>query len=496
VNPRTTGILFLVAALLGGAIWWSNRHESEKKVAEDKAKRLFGEIDSNGVEWFELGTSDGRDARLERRDGVWHVAEPIDAPADATAADGIAGALAAIVSESEIEEPQAFSVYGLADGARVVRFGVGGQERELRLGKKTPVGANNYAATGPSGAVYTIASYRATSLEKPLDDLRERRPLRFDRNGVARIEATWEDGGVVLEKKDGVWKMTAPMDVEADDETIETLLSDLVFLRGSGFVDQPPPDAETGLDRPAYRVVISDAPQEGKEPVRHELEIGSVLTEATRVARGAEPALYQIPNDRYEKLPRTVVAFRHKQLAEFVATDAKRFELTFAGPDAASSQSVTVTGESAGDAGWTTQPDAWEPGKAERLVAELARLRADDIAAEQMGPDELAGVGLSPARVTLRVLGAVPDGGGDAPVLADVLLGVQKNGKIVAKVPSRDTVYLLSDVLAEYIPISLDAYRSRFVTKAPPAEAATAPAEGEAAAPLAAPEAEAPPATP
>jgi hypothetical protein len=103
---------------------------------------------------------------------------------------------------------------------------------------------------------------------------------------------------------------------------------------------------------------------------------------------------------------------------------------------------------------------------------------------------------LRPARVTLRVLGAVPDGGGDAPVLADVLLGVQKNGKIVAKVPSRDTVYLLSDVLAEYIPISLDAYRSRFVTKAPPAEAATAPAEGEAAAPLAAPEAEAPPATP
>jgi len=500
MNWRTTGVLFLVAVLLGVGIWYSNRHEAGKKEAEEQAKRLFGELDAPAVEWFELRTSDGRDARLERKDGSWRVTKPVDAPADTTTADGIASALATLVSEGVIDDPQSFGVYGLADDAKLVRFRANGADHELRVGKKTPVGANNYAATGPSGAVYTIASYRATSLDKPLDDLRERRPLRFDRGGVARIEITWPGGGVVLEKTAGreapgppgqpagAWRVISPIDVAADEEAVETLLSDLVFLRGSGFLDQPPPDAQVGLDQPAYHVVLVDAPQDGKEPMRHELTIGSQLDAQTRVARGAEPELYKIPVERFDKLPKTVVAFRQKDLARFIATDARKFEITYSDPGAASSQSVTIEGESSGDTGWTTKPDAWAAGLAERMVAELARFKAVDIAAEKMGPDELAGVGLSPARATVRVLGKPPEGGGEAPELAKVLLGVQKNGKLLAKVPDRDTVYLMSDEVAQHIPISLEAYRSRFVAKEPPKPAAAPAADAppaDAAAPAA-----------
>src|SRR5262249_24479909 len=144
-----TGILFLVAALLGGVIWYSNRHESQKKTAEEQAKRLYGEIDAPAVEWFELRTSDGQSARLERKDGAWRVTKPVDAPADATAADGIAGTLATLTSEGVIDDPQGFGVYGLDDAAaKVVRFRAGGADHELRIGRKTPIGANQYAATG------------------------------------------------------------------------------------------------------------------------------------------------------------------------------------------------------------------------------------------------------------------------------------------------------------------------------------------------------------
>jgi len=489
---RTTGILFLVALLLGAAIWYSNRHEGRKKEAEEQAKRLYGEIEAPAVDWFELKTSDGQVARLERKDGAWRVTKPVDAPADATAADGIAGTLATLTSEGVIEDPQGFPVYGLDDAAaKVVHFAAAGADHELRIGKKTPIGANQYAAIGASGKVYTIASYRATALDKPLDDLRERRPMRFDRNGVARIEITWPDGGVVLEKtagreapgppnqQAGVWRMISPMDTLADAETVETLLSDLVFLRGSGFVDAPPPDAQTGLDKPVYRVAVIDAPQDGKEPMRHELAIGGVLDPQTRAARGGDPFLYKLPNDRFDKLPKTVVAFRQKDLSTFVATDAQRFEISYADPNASSSQSVTIEGESKGDEGWTTKPDAWESGKTSRMIAELARLKADDIAAEKMGAEELAGVGLSPPRATVRVLGKPPEGGGDAPELAHVLFGVSKNGKVLAKVPGRDTVYLVADSIGEHVPLSLDAYRNRFVAKAPPA----APQAGAAPAP-------------
>jgi hypothetical protein len=352
----------------------------------------------------------------------------------------VASALAGVTSEGVIEDAQGAEVYGLGEGARVVRFRAGGADHELRTGKKTPLGANHYAATGAAGPVYTVASFRVAGLEKSLDDLRERRPLRFDRGGVQRIEANWVDGGVVLEKKGGKWRMLAPLDTDADAETVETLLSDLVFLRANGFVDAPPPEAEVGLDAPQYRVVLVDAPQEGKEPLRHELRIGGLLDAQLRAARGAESALYQIPNERFDKLPKTVVAFRSSR-SPSVATDAQRFEISYADPSAQNAtQVVTITGENS-DAGWTTKPEAMAPGLASRLITELAGLDADDIAAEKMGGAELAAIGLEPPRTTLRVFGAVPEGGGEAPELAKLLIGVEQGDSIFVQVPGRETVY-------------------------------------------------------
>jgi len=476
VNPRNTGILFLVAVLLGGIVWYSNRNEVEKKEAEAQAKLLFGDAKAESVEWIELRTSDGKDARLERADGTWRVTKPLVFPADPSTADGLASALVGVTSEGVIEDAQGAEVYGLGAGAPVVRFRAAGVDHELHTGKKTPIGANNYVSAG-AGPVYTVANFRVTSFAKSLDDLRERRPLRFDRGGVTRIEATWVDAGVVLEKKDGKWRMIAPLDTDADAETVETLLSDLVFLRASGFVDAPPPDKEVGLDAPQYRVVLTDASQDGKEPLRHELRIGGLLDEKLRAVRGAEVSLYQIPNERFDKLPKTVAAFRWKSLANFVATDAQRFEISYADPAAQGvSRVVTITGESA-DAGWTTKPEAMDPERASRLVAELARLSAVDIAAEKMGAAELAAVGLDPPRATVRILGKPPDGGSEAPELAKVIFGVEKGDQIFAQVPGRETVYRVAGTLAQYVPITLEAFRNRFVAKeAPAGELAPGPA--------------------
>ncbi len=82
MNPRNTGILFLVAVLLGGIVWYSNHNEADKEEAEAQAKLLFGDLKAESVEWIELRTSDGKDARLERVDGAWRVTRPVAFPAD------------------------------------------------------------------------------------------------------------------------------------------------------------------------------------------------------------------------------------------------------------------------------------------------------------------------------------------------------------------------------------------------------------------------------
>ena len=107
--------------------------------------------------------------------------------------------------------------------------------------------------------------------------------------------------------------------------------------------------------------------------------------------------------------------------------------------------------------------------KLARLVSELSRLRAEDIAAEEVGEQELRGLGLSPPNVILSVFGEAPrdsaevDEPGSAPKLAEVHLGGSYGPDgIIARAAGDPVVYRLDYELAEHIPDSLEAFRNRF----------------------------------
>lgn len=483
MNPRTTGILFLVAAALGAFVWFYEiRGEDARLEAEKAEKQLFPDVEEDAVEWIALTTTDGVAARIERSNGSWELVEPLSFPSDEFAADGMASALADLQSEAVYEEPQPPRVYGLDDDAREVRFAAGGEERALRLGNDTPVGANAYASVAGAKPVYSVPRYRAQVFRKSLDDLREKRILRFDRASIDRVVARWPDGGVDVVRDGDGWRLVAPLEAEADAETVDELLSELSFLRAEGFVDEPLPDAESGLDEPEFAVELLGEPEEeGEERVELSLAIGRLRDDDERLARAARPTLYRIPGHRLESFPREVVKYRFRTLADFPATDAVRLDLVF---HSAQGETVGVTA-TRGDAGWTATPEDFRPGKIARLVSELSRLDAEDILAESAGDEEQRGLGLAPPAVIVRAFGAAPDadadagdaeedaaGSGDAsePLLAEIHIGVVKGADgIVARVPGRDEIYLLDRALSEHVPVDLAAFRSRFASTAEPA---------------------------
>ena len=150
-----------------------------------------------------------------------------------------------------------------------------------------------------------------------------------------------------------------------------------------------------------------------------------------------------------------------RQLAEFEASDAKRLDILF---HSAGGESVAITAERSED-GWTSRPESFAPGKVEALLGALANLRARDIAAESMGPEELADVALAPANAIFSVFGEAPAGGeeGEAPRLAEVHLGILRGTDgIFAQRAGDDTVFVLDFELAEHLPVSYEAFENRF----------------------------------
>ena len=147
MNPKTTGILFAIAAALGAfVLFYEIEGEEGRKEAEEVEKRLFPDLEPDAIESIVLPLTDDATVRLERRDGRWQIVEPIDFAADTFAADGVASALVELKSESLIDDPRSPEVYGLDAAGGAVRFRVGGVESVLRLGDDTPLGSNSYVA--------------------------------------------------------------------------------------------------------------------------------------------------------------------------------------------------------------------------------------------------------------------------------------------------------------------------------------------------------------
>ncbi len=480
VSPRTTGILFLVAAALFAFVYFYEIRGEQGREAADKAQqRLFPQVEAEAITSISLTTREGTAARLERRPEGWQLTEPLEFPADEFAADGVAAALAEIASETVFEDPEGAEVYGLDDAAGEVRFTADGQQHVLRTGGKTPMGANSYARVGGAKAVYTVPTYRVSALDKSLDDLRDKRVLSFDRNAIDRIEAVWPDGGVTLEKGEQGWRVVSPLEGPADEVTVDALLSDLSFLRANGFEDDPPSDSEVGLDRPEFQIaLIGVGGGEEEEPLRVELAVGRNLDGVSLLVRAAHESLYRIPGERMADFPRELVAYRFKELANFSATDAHRVDLIFRSADGAA---VTVTA-TRGEAGWASASERIQPGKVARLVSELSRLRASGILADSMGEAELQKLGLSPPKVVIAVFGgAIEAGEGvETEQLAEVHIGALQGDRwVIARAADNEMVFTLDYAIAEHVPVSLEAFRNRFVV-VEEAGAASGEGEGEA----------------
>jgi len=476
VNPRNTLILLVLVALAGGVLWHFELRDGARPAGDTVRTRVFPDVEATQIEWIELAQADGVVVRLEKRGEAWRLTKPIDAPADRFAADGAASALADLASETVFDpaaedaaqHPEAPESYGLTREPRV-RFSARGKTHALRLGDPTPLAGNSYVAADGDVRVFVVPQWQTNALTKPLAELREARLFDLERDKLARISLAWADGAATLEKKSGAWRLSAPLDDAADDVAVQALISDVIALRADAFLDAPPSDEELGFTAPAYRVELA---LEGG--ASYALVLGAKREGERLAARSGASGAVEVAAGILERLPKSVTALRDKTLASFVSSEAQRFTLTFGEPDGGA---LTVTGTSTPE-GWKTQP-AMAAGAASALMAEIASLAGREIAAESLGPAELAAFGLAPARARIEVRGA---GEGDAaPVLADVRLGVLRAGSgLAAQRADRGVVYWIEEARAAALPQGAEHFRASFAEPAAPAGAAAAKPAAEA----------------
>ncbi len=464
MNPRTTVVLLIAALLLGALVYVYEIRETAPAGGDESSRdQLFQGIEAADVEWIEVSTTDGKRVRAERSADGWRIVAPDGLVADPVAFDALASRLVDLDVAGRVTGNASVADFGVGDEVEPVRFAAAGNLYALRIGGRTPVGSNTYVRADDDSVAW-VDTWRTNSLRKSLTDLRDRRVIDFDHGAVERIEVQWPDGSVVIEKSGQDWTLVAPVAERADRATVETLLSDLAFLNADGFIDGKLSDDELGLGQPALRISLAGGGVLGGGFER-EVAFGALLTDG-RVVRGPDGGLFVIDALRLDELPRELIAYRFKTLADFDLAEARALTLTFDGPDGRS-----VVESKLADGRWQTSAEIADDERVRALVTTLARLFAESIVADEMGAEELAVLGLDPARMRAVVTGA------SGEVLADVSFGVNQTGSgLIAQRDDSPIVYRIAENDATRIPANRSDFDARIADAGDPLSDADAPA--------------------
>jgi hypothetical protein len=478
MNPRTTGLLALVACLLGTFVYlYEIEGEAGREAARETEKRLFGGIEGDDVDALELTTSDGIAARFERQGGAWRIVSPVEGAGDAVALDSIASALAQLPRAGDVEAaPGDLAQFGLGDAAQVVRFEAKGASRALRIGKATPVGANVYVATDAGPGIAYVEGYRVNAWKRALTDLRDRRIVAFEPGEVERLAIAWPEAGApdgIFEVglvRDGEkrWQIEKPAAMRADQETVDGLLSNLAYLQATGFVDERTPDVDAALRESALVLRWSLAGGEDEQRFR----IAGGLDDA-RLVETTNGAIYRIAADRLEDFARRLAAYRDKQLGRLDPVALERIELEFsATPDPSTALATPVDAKSdrvvleQTSGSWSVEGREADPEALAGLVASLASLRASDIVADGMGGAELASVGLASPAVRIRLMprttgadGAAKGETASASPLELELGRLDLERGLFARVVPEETIYVVAP--SDAPPLTLADFEAR-----------------------------------
>ncbi len=322
---RTTLILFLICAGLGGYLYFFDQKLPTTDELQEKSKLVF-QVKSSDVEKLQFQTA-GSQILCERKEntGQWWVTQPLNAKADPSTIDTLLSRLESLEKWSDLGKAQS-SDYGLQSPQNEILFWVRGKQEKLSFGNKAAIGNQRYAAAG-DGTVFLIDEGSVGIFNKELFDFRDKTLLEGSVPQVTEITVR-KNGGVVAGcKKDdkGNWKIEQSASYRGDQNRIEDFIRECTGLKASQFVMEQaadlvslglqPPEGEISLWREGQtepqRLLIGKNP-EGKEDFYAKLE--------------NQPNIVLVGAGVKNILRKEIIALRDKRLFTFDEAQLKRLE--------------------------------------------------------------------------------------------------------------------------------------------------------------------------
>ena len=305
----------------------SLHNKVSKNILDLRSKWVFT-FDKESVDSLQVKTNEFNIV-CNKKGSFWRLIEPISDLADLEKVKDIIGKLKNLQIDSAdflTEDAKDLVKYGLDNPRFTVTVNEKGVTQSVIFGNS--LDNKVYVRRTDEPTIFFLKDNILGDLSRKPNDLRDRKVVRFESigtYGINKLEIKTQSDLMAVEKSlDLDWKITKPINIYADQDTVKNFLEKIKSLEIEDFVSDKPNDLETyGLKEPVFEISVTK--EEDKELAKFYVGKKTPEGNGCYVKRVGEEPVYTVPNaEFYDKIENALLSFRDRLVSDFNRDLAKK----------------------------------------------------------------------------------------------------------------------------------------------------------------------------
>ena len=308
--------LYVVVLLIMALFYHHQKTKLAKITAEKEAAKKIFQLKKEDVRLINLKNEYGSFSLL-RKEGKWWLQKPVADWASQTAIDSLLDTLIDAKADKKITPlPSDLTPFGLKRPKIEVNLKTDKKSLTLKLGSNTPNEMHVYALTNDQKAIYLLNTSIVWSLNKNLDDLRDKHLLILDPARVVKLVIKQGEKTIELVKEKNKWQVKQPFVAKGDKDEIEDLLFTLQTERITTFKE--------AKIKPQLEVDIWQTNDKSPRWLKLELEKDKLLGKSNY-----HPGSFTLAKELWQRLTRPAAYYKDRHFIHFNKDEVAKIEIRY-----------------------------------------------------------------------------------------------------------------------------------------------------------------------
>lgn len=320
-----TVLLLIILAGLGGYLYLVEIPTQQQEIKHETEQKKLLLVPETAITGLSITTTQGPIQLSRAESGTWMITAPLQTDADSREVQALLRALlTGTVSRTVADKSDTLAPFGLDQPVTTMTVTAGAQQETFAIGDSGPLSNTLYVLRGSDGKVLLTDLAPRDFVNKSLMTFRRKELFRFVQNDVDRVRLTYATTEIVLYnmakgQSKPAWKIRYPIEAEADQAEVRSLMFRLESLKALGIIDPGPERDAVAKTLSGHKVKVTLHTTTGDQTVRlyqPDPQSGEAIAETT-----ADAPLYRVNPTVIKDLAKDLFDLQDKRLLGVPATD-------------------------------------------------------------------------------------------------------------------------------------------------------------------------------